>query len=244
MAISVISAWYNEEIIAPYFLAHYEDWVDNIVIILDSDTKDSTPDILKKHPKVKIVNYTYPNGFDDKIKVSQLLNQYKLAKSGYAIVVDSDEFVLPYPFSNFNVFRVKFLHPYRHKTDKDLDPNNKPIIYQRRHGVEYNVYDPDKNHYIKPCVAKIGLDVFWEPGQHAVYQKNGTAVDLICPELLTGMHWQCADPSIVLYRHTKNRLNRNGPDNIAAGFGTHFHLFTEQNVINDCTNHLNDEIIL
>lgn len=250
MRVSVISAWYNEELIAPYFLNHYDEFVDEYYIILDSDTNDRTMSILQDNPKVNILPFQYPNGFDDLLKVDLMSQVYRSIKEGWVIVVDSDEFVfrttggcntikdklysLDINSGDYNVIGAELWHPYRNINDKDLDPSIKPIINQRRYGVKYNKHS-DEVHYIKPCVAKAGLDVRWGAGQHHLHGNYNR-----CPDNLNGVHWQYADPQLVIDRHTKNRIGRNGPRNISMGCSTHFADFTEDKVLQECKDHLND----
>jgi len=67
--IAIVSAWYNEELLAPLFLNHYH-YVDEINIILDSATNDRTREILKSDPRVIIHEYQYPtDGLDWTLKL-------------------------------------------------------------------------------------------------------------------------------------------------------------------------------
>lgn len=250
MVISVISAWYNEELIAPYFLGHYDEFVDNYYILLDTDTNDKTIEILEKNPKVEILPFTYPNGFDDILKAKAMTHVYKQIPEGWVIVVDSDEFVFRRTegkntlkdvlykcdvcSQEYNVISAELLHPYRNIVDEDLDPTIFPIVNQRRYGVRFNKHG-NESHYIKPCIAKTGLDISWSAGQHILYGKYNKY-----PYNVEGVHWQYADPSIVIQRHTRNRIGRNGPDNIRNRCSMHFNDFTENNVLHECQEHLHD----
>lgn len=232
--VNVLSMWYNEEVIAPYFMAHYEDWVDRMYILLDTATTDGTKDLLEKNPKVTIIPYTFNDGFKENLKVEQFNNFYsKFKEDGYLICVDSDEFVFPFDFSSIpdaDAFLIRLSHPFRNTLDSDLDPTKKPTIMQRRYGVIDNPYYNAGNNYTKPCVVKTGGSVSWAPGQHSVHGPKK-----IHPEILSGVHWQSADPSIVLYRHTKNRTNIS----VTVGQNGHFKLYTEAKVKEECERHLN-----
>jgi len=240
-SITVISAWYNEELMAPFFLAHYEDWVDNIIILLDSDTNDNTKDILLRHPKVSIQPLTFPNKFDDLIKINALNQLYSSIQAGYVICVDCDELVCPVDFRLYpraNAFKVKLLHPWRNVLDTDLDPTKKPIIDQRRYGTVGNFFDP-ADRWTKPCIAQAGLSIQWGVGQHSL-----TGNFRMHPTPLIGLHWQCADESIILARHARNRLGRNSPQNIQNGFSHHYNdpkTYLEERILEECKAHLHDK---
>lgn len=244
MKLTVISAWYNEELIAPFFLAHYleDNEVDEIIILLDEDTTDNTRCILSQYSKVKVLPIKYPNGFDDIIKVAALNNTYRTVTDGWCIIVDSDEFVFglhntirDHIIENdpYTVIKSELWHNYRNVNDNDLDSKLRPIVYQRRFGIKQNQWG---DAYTKPILIKAGQNVSLSVGQHIMYGECQ-----ISHNYIAGAHWQYADPSIVLNRHTKNRKDRLSPENIAGGLSKHFLDFTEENVLKECEEHLHDE---
>ena len=59
MKIVLITMWYNEEFLAPFFLNHYK-WVDKIHILLDADTDDNTEAIATGYSNVLIEHFNFP----------------------------------------------------------------------------------------------------------------------------------------------------------------------------------------
>ena len=60
MRIELITMWYNEEFLAPFFLNHYS-WVDKIHIILTPVPTDRTEAIAKRYPNVEIEYFWFPD---------------------------------------------------------------------------------------------------------------------------------------------------------------------------------------
>jgi len=95
MKIDVYSNMYNEEPILPYWLRHYETFVDRI-FVWDGGSTDKTLEMLKKHPKVTLLPRDIKRGHDDEYYVKSLYPQYRTYSRGYAdwvIVADADEFI-------------------------------------------------------------------------------------------------------------------------------------------------------
>ena len=87
-------AW-NEELILPFMLRHYEPWVDRFVIF-DSDSTDGSVELLRRHPKVEVRRFVW--GFPDSLVLSlqQLTEECWKESRGQAdwvIVAETDEFL-------------------------------------------------------------------------------------------------------------------------------------------------------
>ena len=77
MNIEVITAWYNEEILAPYFLKHYS-FADRIHILLD-DLKNAET-LLQKTAKMMSESYVLPPYKSNYHLCHALLNLSRLQK--------------------------------------------------------------------------------------------------------------------------------------------------------------------
>lgn len=206
--ITVISAWRNEAVIAPYFLSHYRRCgVDRFVILLDSSTTDDTLKYLTGND-IEVIPLVYKNGFDEEIKVASLNNFYISLTDGWVICVDADELIfndsmnlnLSLDTSKGQVIYSDMAHPFRHTSDLDLDPS-KPAIEQRIHGTHtLNLNEMYKKYgegdctgaYNKPVAVKAGLRITWSVGNHILYgayEKENNR--------LLGAHWKYADPVII-----------------------------------------------
>ena len=180
MKLGIITMFYNEEDLAPFFLKHYS-YADRIHVIMDNDTDDDTRKVCSWCRNVTVENYAFPDMMDAKLKQIKLHEVYNKMRKEYdwIYIVDCDEFVFPLPLSanpkdvlakeKGDLITCRMWQVYRHETDDDLDII-KDVVTQRRHG------DPDQTSwynkfYLKPCVARTKLAPEWNLGCHQ-YTKN------------------------------------------------------------------------
>jgi 2-polyprenyl-3-methyl-5-hydroxy-6-metoxy-1,4-benzoquinol methylase len=244
---------YEEALILPYFLRHYE-YLDEIHVLYETDSMDETLSILKQARNVLIKNCHIKGGLDDIEKVNLINDTLHGIKADWVYVLDSDEFIFPYnesPYDflkrqkNYNVVQAAMFHVYRHRTDKDLDPSLPPVP-QRIHG-DLDLFSrrrdpnqtnqPDNAVYIKPIVVRPSSLIRFTPGNHFV--KGHVKVSF---EFYVGAHWQMADPSIALDRRMKRKA-RISERNKAYGLGVGNWNITEEWLKAEFNGHLDDPII-
>jgi glycosyltransferase involved in cell wall biosynthesis len=92
MKIEVYVICYNEEVMLPYFLRHYSEFCDRI-IVYDNYSTDRTEEICKQNPKVEVRKYDSGNQIRDDIYLQIKNNCWKDSEADWVIVVDMDEFV-------------------------------------------------------------------------------------------------------------------------------------------------------
>lgn len=93
MKIVVVTLTYNEEVILPFFLRHYERFVERI-IIYDSGSTDRTLEIARAHPLVELRDRKPTNGEIDDLENIRLKNTaWKDCGADWVMVVDADEFL-------------------------------------------------------------------------------------------------------------------------------------------------------
>jgi len=250
MKIEVVTAWHNEEILAPYFFNHY-DYVDKFYIIMGDDTTDQSRQLCEEHPKVEIVDYTFPGGLLDDLLKIEIINKVIRSKldTDWFFVLDADEFIfsinhnhikntLDNSSTGFNLHKVQLFNVYRHKDDKDLNPYLPPVP-QRLHGIA-DPRDKKNKRYNKPCVAKLETDISYGVGAHT-YKANNK----IRPTFgkLAGAHWVMADKTIALDRRIKGRRDRLSNINLNKHFGAHNMKVTEEEILQELEAHLDDPII-
>jgi hypothetical protein len=259
MKIDVITMWYNEEFLAPFFLSHYS-FADTIHILLDEETTDNTREIISKFKNVHVIPVRFPDMLDDILKIDTINRLYRSIDSDWVIVVDSDEFVFSLPLnknlrdmleqeSKYNLFYVQMWQVFRHRSDADLDPNL-PAINQRRHG-DPNVSAGINAAYVKPIVVRSSLNIEWDTGCHRFVNKSrfeqmrdiirGKRI-LASPQPLYGAHWQMADPEFAVERRVR-RKERLSQRNLELGLGTHNFHITEQQIREECDKHLDDPLL-
>lgn len=250
MRIGVITMMYNEEQLAPFFCNHYSD-VDQIRVLLETDTDDRTKEILLSYGNVTIIPIHIEGGIDDTQKVRMINDQLNQIECDWVYVVDPDEFIFPASWENPKEFLKRqngdivgawMYQVYRHKMDKDLDPSL-PTVPQRLHG------DPDRlsttrtEHtcanalYVKPIVVRTGKGIVFGAGNHLVFGNFK-----ICAERYHGVHWQMADPSIAIPRRML-RKKRISAVNKQKGHGVQHWNVTEEDILKACKEHDNDTML-
>lgn len=249
MKIAAVTMVYNEALILPYFLRHYE-YLDEIHVLYEIDSTDNTIQLLNNASNT-VVEYIHIKSGNDAIDRTDLINQtlYRI-KADWVYVVDPDEFIFPpnetpHDFlsrQNYDVVRAAMFQVYRHRTDKDLDPSL-PIIGQRIHGdpdVFSTVELPNRDfnaHYIKPIVIRPSRDIRFHPGQHSL---EGNVK--ISPDFYMGAHWQMADQSIAIVRRMQLKA-RQSERHKALGLGRKNTNVTEEWIREECDRHLDDPFI-
>ena len=216
MRIELITMWYNEEFLAPFFLQHY-NYADRINILYDTDTTDNTKKICEQYPNVRIIPFHFPNMMDDEIKRDLINDLYSKIDADWVLSVDSDEFAFLkehnffiYDFRNFlaadkkhDIYNVMLYQVYRHITDKDLDPDL-PAVPQRRHG-DPNISVGINALYKKPILVRGNLSINWEPGCHSI--RYGRDPRAVAPQHVLGAHWAMGTYSTLsILKFSLNRL--------------------------------------
>lgn len=244
ISVEIVSAWYNESTLAPFFLKHYE-YADTIHILLDMDSDDSTLDILEKASNVVIHPITYPDGIDWEIKSSTINKMAISCKSDWVIAVDADEFIWPIDRMHDvrgwlseqagTMISAAMFTVYRHHTEGPLDPLN-PSVFQRRHGDSRVGMSYNQHGYIKPCIARPETGIQWSCGIHS-YKPDDKIIENAEP--MFGTHWCMADADMAVRRRigTMVRQSRN---NIEKNHGYQNFKITEAEIRKECFEHEHD----
>jgi O-antigen biosynthesis protein len=267
MKIELITMWYNEELLAPFFLNHYS-WVDKIHILLTPAPNDRTEAIVKRYPNVEIEYFRFPDDkIDDILKIDKFNEKYRsCTEADYVILVDSDEFIFcdqinkpvrsHLEASMKDVYFVNFWQIYKHEQDLPLDPKL-PVVYQRRHG-DPDMFTPFNILYVKPVVVKGRLDIAWTPGNHElIYQDKSLFwrtrntdefsrmnISTTKREMLQGAHWRLVDLDETIARRIGNRKNRISQNNLSKGLGVQNFNITEEDIIKEYNDHKNDPEVI
>lgn len=259
MKIELITTWFNESFLAPFFLRHYA-FADTIHVLLDRDTSDDTLEQCAAYKNVRLEMVTSPDGLDDVLKVGTINALYRTLDCDWVLAPDADEFVFPLPLGTdirsalaaeraFDVVYAQMWQVYRHRTDADLDPT-RPAAPQRRHG-DPNVTTGINAAYVKPIIVKGGLDFAWTPGLHAFEKPRSRMMRAfhrligrpnISPRRLYGTHWAMADAAFAVARRTARR-NHLSQANVENEFGAHHFDITEAKIKRECDEHLDDPLL-
>lgn len=258
--------WYNEEFMAPFFLNHYS-WVDKIHIILDADTSDRTESIARQFPNVEINSFRFPDMMDDIIKSAVVSQKYGMIRDAdYVMIVDSDEFIFPYDLTATvkehlartprDIYFINLWQIYKHEADLPLN-SAVPVYLQRRHG-DPDMESPENICYLKPIVARGGLDIFWGIGNHyVVYQgaklewssrqlSQGLPLTVAMERnsMLQGSHWRLVDLDETIKRRIRDRRERQSMVNLDRGLTSHYHRITEEDILREYESHKHDPLVI
>ena len=250
MKIAAVTMVYNEAMLLPYFLRHY-NYLDEIRVLYETDTTDESLEILKCASNVAIERCHIEGGLDDLTKIDLLNQTVENMKADWVYVVDPDEFVFPPDNETPNDFlgrqicdvvRSGMFQVYRHRDDRDLDPSLPPVP-QRTHG-DPNLFSTGRqdhraanNVYIKPNIVRPSKRFRFLPGHHHI---EGNP--LPSPDFYFGAHWQMADPSIAIARRMA-RKERISERNRAHLMGWQHYDITINRINEECERHLDDPVI-
>ena len=215
MSIEVITMWYNESFLAPYFLRHY-GFADLITIFLDRATTDDTLIRINKYKKcpVRIIPFEFPDGLDELIKIGYFNEAYRKSKADYVIIADADEFVFVRELKR----KYYFCNLYQVTAFEKLDID-KPITQ-----ANYGYLD---RQFRKPSVVRTGLSFHWDVGHHEAYLKGLKIIDA---PTLYGAHWNWITLDFALNRLLNNRAPRQSQENIDCGFDHHYNNLTKEKI--------------
>ena len=227
MKVTVVSRWYNEELLAPLFFNHYS-YCDEIHILLETDTNDKTREIASHYQNVIIKDVHDPDGMDNINMLADINWGITEVSKGWVYMVDADEFIFPEHHEDPHTFldrqtaevvNCTYFHVYRHATEPDID-YSKPPIPQRTHALEGG--PEHKNWFWKPSVFRAESKVQLTIGNHRFVGEHTTST-----ERYIGAHWKQADYSICTHRRISNMARHSKHDH-RKGWGYHdFHVTEE-----------------
>ena len=243
--VSVISRWFNEEFMAPFFLSHYA-FADEIVIMLDKTTTDRSAEIIARYPNARFEYFDHGGKLNDRLLADMMSDLAASRKTDWVIYVDADELAFPeggedvraaLAQADGNLIETWFHWVYRHSTDADLD-QSLPAVPQRRHGGPYSIVANPRDKFMKPCIVKPETGIRWGAGQHDYKANRKIKVSTV---KFSGAHWQMADVEEAVRRLLASE-KRLSPENIANKWGVRN--FTEEQIRAECAKHLNDPVVI
>ena len=244
MKISVVTSFFNGDLMIPYFMSHYS-YADEIIVLFNDHGKPlnvTTRKLISSYPNVRIESFAYPQKKTDYAFAVDVVNQ-TVAKldSDWAIVASADELVFPVGMqgarealrdADGEFIKVHLWWILRHRTDPDLDPTL-PAIWQRRHG------NPVREGVgcIKPLIIRPGRNIKFSVGGHGCY---------IAPNVypipssirFDGAHWLHADPTIAVQRRLRGRRENVSQRSLKDGMGVHMFNITESEELELCSQFL------
>ena len=243
MKIQVISKWFNEEDLAPFFLDHYS-YADEILILLDEGTNDNTVEIINRYPNATILWSKSTGKMDDQILIDELNTIVATLDSDWLILVDSDEFIFPQDFgdplkvlseADGNVIYAAMWQVYKNEIERKLN-YAVPLLLQRRHG------DPNRTEginalYTKPIIVDPKIGIKWGVGNHQIEANDKV---IISTTRFDGAHCAKIDENISIKRIIKGRKDRFSDREKEQGWGGQHFNTTEEDIRADFELHKND----
>lgn len=242
MKISILSKWFNEKDLAPFFFNHYS-WADEFLIYLDSGVNDGTDRLLMKQPKAKIIWGESTGKLDDYICVTALNEIARNSDADWLIYADADEFVFPHDFSDpreylskadGNLIYSHMWNVFQHVDDKPLD-KKQPPLYQRRHGDPIIIPE-----CVKPNILKPSLQIHWGVGCH-YFSPNERHVP--SSFRFSGVHWQSVDLELACKRRIKGVKERLSERNLQNLWASHNFNVTREEIKALMKQHENDPLL-
>lgn len=172
MKIRVVVPVYDEEVLLPHFLRHYEAWVDSF-IVWDNGSTDRTAEIAQAHPKVD--HRVFQTESYDEISVLQRLHDSKLESAGWfdwCLFPDVDEFITPWTTKSVREILgntdAEVLVPrgwclMQTKDDPPIDWSRN-LLAQRRYGYMSTMWS-------KPIIIRPEAHASFQPGKHLLRRR-------------------------------------------------------------------------
>jgi len=230
MKISVLTSFFNGDLMIPYFMSHYA-YADEIIVLFNDHGKPidaATKKLVTSYPNARLAPFAYPAIKTDYSFAADLCNR-TLARldSDWAIVASADELIFPVGMQDTRevlgkadgvVITVALWWAFRHRTDVDLDPTL-PAIWQRRHGSPIR----EGPGCIKPAIVRPNAGIRFSVGAHGCSSSRGSASTI----RFDGSHWLHADPTIGIQRRLRGRRENMSANTLRSGLGAHHFDITE-----------------
>jgi len=166
MKIIAIAPCWNEALLLPFYLRHYERFCDHIVVY-DNESSDGSMDILLAHPKVELRKLQTGNEYDENsiIALKTAAYQEQRGKADWVIVGDVDELLWHRDMASFlagckgrgeNLIRTE-----AYEMVSETSPNSDRQIWEQ---ITQGIPNP---RYSKRCCFAPDLNVVWALGCHS-----------------------------------------------------------------------------
>jgi glycosyltransferase involved in cell wall biosynthesis len=231
MTITLYTFLYNEEHILPYFLKHYSQYVNKIVVYNNQST-DNSIQILNdwKECEIEIREFNTDNHYDEQTLMDLKNNCWKGDDSDYVIVCDMDELLYHPNLGEF--IKKQGLVDYFTPTGYHMIGEEIPTDYTKQIYEIIKNGTPD-NQYNKNVLFKRSniTETNYSPGAHRS-KFNGTTNLINCEDQdLKLLHYKWLSPEYVADKHI-HYGERRSQDSINKGWGLHYGL-TRDKILND-----------
>lgn len=212
---------WNEEKIIPFFLQHYNGFVDHYYIY-DNYSDDATDTLLAAQSNITVRKYDTGDTFND-IVHQQIKNsawKQSRGKADWVIVIDMDEFLYHPQMEQFLTqnSRITLFKPQGFNMVTNTFPlNDKKLIESVNKGVQNDYYS--KSVLFNP--HKI-INTNYEPGAHDIYPEG--IISILSDPTFKLLHYKNLGIDYVLNRFKlyKERISKiNKEQHLALHYETH-----------------------
>ena len=231
MNITLYTFLYNEEKILPYFLKHYSQYV-NKIIVYNNESTDSSIEILNdwKECEIEIREFNTDNHYDEQTLLNLKNSCWKDCDSDYVIVCDMDE-LLYHPnlieFIEKQRYTDYFTTTGYHMIGDEIPTDYTKQIYEIiQNGTPDNQYN--KNVLFR---RKNITETNYAPGAHSSSFKGTERLINCSVEELKLLHYKWLSPEYVADKHI-HYGQRRSQHSINNGWGSHYGL-TRDRILHD-----------
>jgi glycosyltransferase involved in cell wall biosynthesis len=220
MKIWVFTVCHNEAAIAPWFLRHYGEFADRI-LVWDDNSTDGTREILRAHPSVTLFDWPYRTGLFEDVNLHHAYDVYPSArgKADWCMWVDMDEFVYsPDMFAALKNHAYGVSGPYAVDVINckgfNMSGNGLPVNgYEHKQIWEHMPMGVAAPNYDKPIVFNPRAKVRWIRGKHRLESFDNAPLPFGCNRapLFKILHYRYLGAEYTRQKNAKN-FNRCGGD--------------------------------
>lgn len=210
MKLCVITLCFNEDIILPFFIRHYEQFADRIVFY-DGMSTDRTREIISACPIAELRDLDTGGQLDDGANIAVKNNAYRSMDGDWFIIVDCDEFLVHPDLRGFlakcDELNINAVRCEGWNMIGDAVPEGGSLIAAMAEGVrdDYTIAFFDKLALIRK-----DADVQFAPGAHQFELRNGRRAPGLPVKLL---HYKWLSLDYVRSKARKLRLSQNNLNN-------------------------------
>ncbi len=207
--ITVVTLCRNEIYLVPFFLRHYGQMVDRIVVF-DNASTDGSSEALGAHKKVSVVPYDSGGKLDDGINLSIKNSAYKNMPGDWFVIVDFDEFIWHRDLRRYldwclnNGITLPLVDGWN--MIGDVAPADGLLTDKIKLGVK-------DDHYCKRSVIHRSVDIRYEVGCHACSPWGCVASESAEIKLLH-YNWISKEYGLEKRRRTAAAISKNNIDNL------------------------------
>lgn len=219
MRIELYTNSWNERRMLPFFLDHYESWVDRF-IVFDDGSDDGTAEAWARHPKVDLRPYP-PKGNSfvlTTLQIWQHVWKESRGRADWVIVTNVDEFLyhpdgMPAYLERCSADGVTMLHPYGFAmVGRSFPEGGKGLVSALRRGAP--MYGHDKRQVFVPDAI---TEINFVAGRHRAHP-TGVVREPRVPEAKL-LHYKYVDPDGYLIPRQRALGARLLPGDVARGLG-------------------------